>query len=136
MSTTEIVVTLGGLFFGYWIVSSMLGVKSQKQQNPNRSWTPGGDRKGASQSQSDKDTDYKEQVNQYARSEVPPDPWYKVLEIAENASREEIATAYKLKIRQYHPDKVAALGPELRDLAELKSKQINAAYDFALKLRG
>jgi preprotein translocase subunit Sec63 len=29
---------------------------------------------------------------------------------------------------EYHPDKVATLGVELRDLAEEKSKAITAAY--------
>jgi preprotein translocase subunit Sec63 len=29
---------------------------------------------------------------------------------------------------EYHPDKVATLGADLRDLAEAKSKAITAAY--------
>lgn len=33
---------------------------------------------------------------------------------------------------QYHPDKVASLGPELRDLCERKTKEINTAYDQAM----
>lgn len=33
---------------------------------------------------------------------------------------------------QYHPDKVASLGPELRDLCERKTKEINTAYDQAI----
>jgi hypothetical protein len=33
--------------------------------------------------------------------------------------------AYKAMIIQYHPDKVESLGQELRDLAEMKSKEIN-----------
>ncbi|MHC1769408.1 MAG: DnaJ family molecular chaperone [Verrucomicrobiia bacterium] len=31
-------------------------------------------------------------------------------------------------MRQYHPDNVASLGPELRELAERKAKQINEAF--------
>jgi curved DNA-binding protein CbpA len=31
-------------------------------------------------------------------------------------------------VRQYHPDKVADMGPELRALAEERTKQINEAY--------
>jgi hypothetical protein len=37
---------------------------------------------------------------------------------------------YYDRIREYHPDKVAALGPQLRELAETESKKINAAYEF------
>jgi DnaJ-domain-containing protein 1 len=37
---------------------------------------------------------------------------------------------------EYHPDKVASLGPELRALAEKKSKEINAAYEFFKKRYG
>jgi len=33
---------------------------------------------------------------------------------------------------QYHPDKVAHLGPELQVLAEQMAKRINRAYDEAL----
>ena len=61
--------------------------------------------------------------------------WYEVLEIPESSLREEIVAAYKRRIRQYHPDLVARMGPELRELAERRSRQINAAYDLALKLR-
>jgi DnaJ-domain-containing protein 1 len=59
--------------------------------------------------------------------------WFRILDVPENASREQISTAYRLKIAQYHPDKVAQLGPEIRALAEAKSKQINAAYDLGMR---
>jgi hypothetical protein len=43
---------------------------------------------------------------------------------------------YRDRIQEYHPDRVAALGPKLRELAEAESKKINAAYDyFARKLK-
>jgi DnaJ like chaperone protein len=59
--------------------------------------------------------------------------WWSVLQITQNASQEQIKTAYRSLMQQYHPDKVATLGPELRDLAERKSKEINAAYEQALR---
>ena len=31
---------------------------------------------------------------------------------------------------EYHPDRVAALGPKLREVAEHETKKINAAYEF------
>lgn len=59
--------------------------------------------------------------------------WFLILEVAHGATREEIERAYKIKISQYHPDKVAQLGIEIRELAEAKSKEINAAYDYAMR---
>jgi hypothetical protein len=45
-------------------------------------------------------------------------------------SRSEIRSKYLQSVALYHPDKVQHLGPELRDLAERKTKEINAAYDW------
>ena len=36
-------------------------------------------------------------------------------------------------LSQYHPDKVARMGIDIRRLAELRSKDINAAYDEAIR---
>ncbi len=54
---------------------------------------------------------------------------FRVLEVEPGASREEIHAAYKKKARMYHPDRVASLAPEVREMAELRMKEINAAYD-------
>lgn len=62
-------------------------------------------------------------------------PWHEVLGVAPNASRDEINLAYKRLMSQYHPDRVATAGPELRELAERKSKEINVAYDESLRQR-
>lgn len=62
------------------------------------------------------------------QTEAKPDP-FTVLGVARNATFEEIKTAYRTKMREYHPDKVASLGAELRELAERKAKQINEAFE-------
>jgi DnaJ-domain-containing protein 1 len=63
--------------------------------------------------------------------------WYEVLGVDEtNASFDEIQAVYRHKIAQYHPDRVAGLGPELQALAEQHSKEINRAYAEARKSRG
>ncbi|MCA1730089.1 MAG: DnaJ domain-containing protein [Actinobacteria bacterium] len=36
--------------------------------------------------------------------------------------------AYKKKAKMYHPDRVASLAPEVREMAEFRMKEINAAY--------
>jgi hypothetical protein len=53
-----------------------------------------------------------------------------VLGVPEGATLDQIRTAYRTLIVQYHPDKVAQLGPELRQLAAEKSQQINDAYQL------
>jgi DnaJ-domain-containing protein 1 len=64
-----------------------------------------------------------------------PPIWWQVLEVGPEASLDEIKAAYKRKMSQYHPDNVANLGIELRVLAEKRSQEINAAYDFIVKNR-
>jgi preprotein translocase subunit Sec63 len=53
---------------------------------------------------------------------------FKVLGVEPGASREEINAAYKKQARMYHPDRVATLAPEVREVAEIRMKEINAAY--------
>jgi len=62
--------------------------------------------------------------------------WTRVLELPADASLDEIREAYRRLMSQYHPDKVASLGRELRELADAKSKEISAAYRQALAERG
>lgn len=45
-------------------------------------------------------------------------------------TKQQIRLKYLGLVSQYHPDKVQHLGPELRELAETKTKEINAAYDW------
>lgn len=45
----------------------------------------------------------------------------------------DVKRRYYERIKEYHPDKVAALGTKLRELAEIESKKINAAYEFFTK---
>lgn len=62
-------------------------------------------------------------------------PWHEVLGVPSNASLAEIKVAYRRCIARYHPDRVADLGEELRELAEKHAKEINQAYALACKLR-
>ena len=58
---------------------------------------------------------------------------YTILQISPSANESEIKAAYRKLMSEYHPDKVANLGKELRDLAEKKSKLINWAYETLIK---
>jgi hypothetical protein len=60
---------------------------------------------------------------------------FKILGVEPGASQAEISAAYKKQARMYHPDRVATLAPEVREAAEIRMKEINAAYG-QLKRRG
>jgi thioredoxin len=53
---------------------------------------------------------------------------YEILNVPAGASHDEIVSAYKQMAKMYHPDKVATLGPEFRELAEKRMTEINLAY--------
>ena len=60
--------------------------------------------------------------------ENPLDP-YQILGIDPSASGKEIQTAYKVRMSEYHPDKVAHLGEELKKVAHRKAVEIQQAYE-------
>ncbi len=134
MSGEEMLVIIGGLFFGYLIVTFIIEKKSKaSSQEPNKNESSSSFKKNTS---NDKST-YQQTYQQPSSKEKNiPSNWYRVLEVSESASLSDITIQYKRKIREYHPDKVACLGTELRELAEFKSKEINSAYEFAKNLKG
>ncbi|MBR5507965.1 MAG: J domain-containing protein [Clostridia bacterium] len=52
---------------------------------------------------------------------------YKILGVTPSSSEDEINSAYRNLVKQYHPDKY--VGNPLAELAAEKIKEINAAYD-------
>ncbi|MFA6126093.1 MAG: TerB family tellurite resistance protein [Bacteroidales bacterium] len=64
------------------------------------------------------------------------DAAYAALEVKPDAQDEEIKKAYRRMAVKYHPDKVAYLGDELKNQANEKFQQLNAAYDKIKKARG
>ena len=116
MTTMEILVALGGLLVGYWVVANLVLVNKRERpaeqaagscEEPSKSGPP-----------------------------EPRQPWHVVLKLPRHATTEEIRAAYQSQSRPYHPDSVSDRGDELRDRADKRSKEIDAAYREAMRERG
>jgi hypothetical protein len=91
--------------------------------------------------QGERKSGFKTKMKRTRREEVsrdkPPQPdvdsryksAYDILGIQIGASIDDINTAYRHMAQMYHPDKVAHLAPEFREIAEDRMKEINAAYE-------
>lgn len=53
-----------------------------------------------------------------------------ILGLKPGKNSDDIKNRYRELVMQYHPDRVAHLGPKLREVAEHEMKEINEAYDF------
>lgn len=64
-----------------------------------------------------------------SRKDRKRDP-YDILGVPQNATPNEIKSAYHRQASKYHPDKVAHLGKEFQELAEERFKELNWAYEI------
>ena len=111
MSATEIIVTLVALVAGYRLVTL---------------YFEGSARPAPRETQAESDTTPAPEMGD-------AEPWYETLGVGPFATAQEVAEAYRRRIREYHPDKVAQMGPEIRAVADAMSKRINRAYEIALR---
>lgn len=114
-------------FIGYALVSAVLGFRARRNSKKGENANPGSKAGADSGSRSDS--------QKRARSDDKNQQWFEILGVSQSASVAEIKAAYRAKISGYHPDRVASLADELRELAEQRSKAINDAYATAMRLR-
>jgi molecular chaperone DnaJ len=58
---------------------------------------------------------------------------YEILNVSESASDEEVKRAYREMVKKYHPDRYT--DNPLKELADEKLREVNAAYDQILNSR-
>ena len=61
---------------------------------------------------------------------------YKVLQITQDATDDEVKKAFREMAKKYHPDRVASLGDDIRKAAERKFQKVNEAYETIKHERG
>ena len=111
---------------GYWLVAVLMPLLAKTKENYSE--TPNaGQQHGPGMGEDKPSND--------ATGQSTALRWFEILEVRADSSAPEIAAAYRKKISQYHPDRVAQMGPDIRQLAERRSIEINRAYDTAMKPR-
>lgn len=62
--------------------------------------------------------------------------FFSVLGLKDGASMDEVQARYEALMAQYHPDKVAQMGPEQRVAAEQKRREVHFAWEYIQRVRG
>jgi len=91
MTATEIVVATGGALLGYWVVRSLLGFMPDRAKSEGRTFDDASSRKSRQQEESRQEN--QRQDHQPHEEDSIPASWFRILEVAEYASKNEIATA-------------------------------------------
>lgn len=120
MKTSEIFIVLVMGFTGYVVVAALLQ-HFQKKREPDRA---------EEHAFRDAEKNGKDEADSPAEFDLHPH-WSTVLGVPRTASDDEIRAAFKKQISLYHPDKVASLEVEFNDVAQSRTKEINAAYGRA-----
>jgi DnaJ-domain-containing protein 1 len=83
---------------------------------------------------SDKSRNNKEQQSNYQNAENDDVmKAFNTLGIPPNSDAQAIKTAYRNKMKEYHPDRFVKLDKELQEKSRIKSQAINIAYDVLQK---
>ena len=82
------------------------------------------------------DVDMMVNLERGSSSEGTLEEAYKVLGVSPTATDDEVKKAYRKLTLEHHPDRVSALGDDVRKAAEKKFQEINAAKEKVWKARG
>ena len=58
--------------------------------------------------------------------------WFDVLGVSPSATADDVKQAYRVLVKQNHPDRVQSMSAVFRELAEVETKKLNVAYAEAL----
>jgi len=72
---------------------------------------------------------------QTAKAGSPDETWYEVLNVDAEAPTDQIKAAYRVAIKQYHPDSLQGRGCKILELAEQETRRLNEAYGRAREAR-
>ena len=137
LSSGRWLIVVAALIFGFGMVRWMISAAGDKFTGSSKS--PGTQsnqgRHDHAEETSSRQQSKKSAWQESQRSNSSARAWHEVLDIEPGASIDEIRAAYKRKMSQYHPDKVASLGEEFMDIAVNMSKEINSAYEQAIAIR-
>tara|TARA_B100001250_G_scaffold161788_1_gene138968 strand:- start:718 stop:1083 length:366 start_codon:yes stop_codon:yes gene_type:complete len=82
-------------------------------------------------SSDDKEYEERNQDDKEIKERKNSEVYYgKLLGLKGSVSIEDIHKAYRNKIKEYHPDKIATMADELKELALKRTKEINEAYKY------
>ncbi len=74
----------------------------------------------------------REPEQQVSGEQIHAEGWFTALGVSETASIDEVKEAYKILIKQTHPDRLHDMSPAIRQFAEAETKRLNVAYEEAL----
>jgi DnaJ-domain-containing protein 1 len=130
MGWLEFAVVVGCGLVGFIIVNAVIDARRAKAEGQQK------DSDAKKQNSGSKEEDTNKKNDDRQRRTNPPRAWWETLNVDQNASTEQIKTAFRKEISKYHPDRVEGLGVELRELADRMAKEVNHAYTLAKQQRG
>src|SRR5262249_11362017 len=116
-------------------------LESELEKRAAKLWRLEQERQAERQRQNaEKEREFKQREDkreQAAKAELSTEgTWWTILGVSQDATKDEIISAYRDKQKKFHPDYYNSHGPEWLELAEQKTKALNAARDEALRARG
>ncbi len=130
MGWLEFGVIVGCGLLGFIIMNAVIDARRAKAEGQQKS-------DGAKEKNSGSKEEERTQTSGDRQGRTnPPRSWWETLNVDQNASAEQIKSAFRKEISKYHPDRVEGLGVELRELADRMAKEVNHAYTLAKQQRG